>query len=501
MTSEAAEIETSKVKSKSSWRALSLFGVITLIVVLGVFSSAGPINGLDSSKTVKVSAADAPDTFWGDPALAVNPPSNPICPSKFDVLLTVDRSSSISDAESVTMKNSLNQMLWMLAARGQSLGVGINVYISVFASRTYDITPWNWPGNRDVTTPAGLLALSNVVNGIPFWSNPGDQSLWYGGTAWGDGITHATNWHDAFISSAQTVGFWTNHATTPTLTTDQDFDLVLMVTDGQPTVNDGHNHINDGGTGDDQTSGGTVGADDLKASRYLVNALRTGTAVRNISAFGWGTGSVVFVNNPAPFPDFDLGPRQPVPVKGVIIDTNNNKAAMAGNMSYVFGSEGSGWLHANNFGSSLTSALGAATGGLTCSAPDKWVTPSIKIDVLSQPASIMEATTGSMTFRITNTSSIEVSGATIALGNVNIYKNGSLVTECPAFNLINVGDYYDCTVTISVPLGGTAPLQSTYKAEGTPFYDPARFYRTNGTGLVSDDEPTAIVVDRQPLPT
>lgn len=459
--------------------------VLFLVVALVAMSTSS--SSLEHDKATKKTIR-ALDSFWGDPPLSGNPgPSSSVCAASFDVIYIVDRSSSISAGEAAQLRAALKAEMWALAARGQALNVAINVYISVFASSTKNKTPWGWSGVWDVTTPQGLTDHLNLIDAIPFWSEGGLGRFDY--LAPLAGVAHATNWHDAFVDTAQTIGFWNNHAVAPVLTPDKDFDLVVMVTDGEPTINNGPNEVYDRGVVDDQTSGSTTGADDKKSSRYLVNALRTGGPVNN----NWYMGSPVYVNR-SPFPALDLSARQPVNVVGIIIDTNNNKAAMAGNMSYIFGAENVGWFYSNNFNSSLNTAITSSSSSLTCTAAKTGVTSGISATISASPTTVLEGHSTSITISVTNTGTIDLSSVKVSGAGCSPPR---VIASLPA----GVTKTFTAPCIVNVPFGGPDPQDETYTVTSTSLFDSSTMELTSGVLNPTASPVASIDVERVPLPS
>ena len=268
-----------------------------------------------------------------------------------------------------------------------------------------------------------------------------------------------------------------------------------MLTDGLPTVNNGPNHRYDGGAVDDDYHGNDTGNDDLKSARYTVNALRTGSAIKN-----WLTGTTVYQSR-NPNPAIDLGTRQPVNVIGVMVETDAKRAEVQSNMNYVFGAKNTGWYYADNFGGSLSTALSNSLGKLTCKEKKGTVDPKISLTV-SNPSTVIEDQEITFTVTAKNVTTTQPSGIPASLVNVKIRlggPNGTMI--CPEFNLVSIGSSHSCTYTFRIPLGADAPTNIKFYVDSIPFFDGSLYdFAPNASKKPSQVKTGTVAVKRIPLP-
>jgi uncharacterized repeat protein (TIGR01451 family) len=225
-----------------------------LLLALGLM--LGVVGALFPSTASAIDDPNIPDDGWNDtwdpdvdwsthPAGWPHPASNPALTQRcgIDIGIVIDRSGSIADANKETVyRDAAKALVDALAGTPSKIGVWS------FANKASDTdaTTYPWLQMADMNVPANVTALKNKIDSIPIVSN------------------FSTNYEEGIRAPFQA-----------SVLADPRPDLLVVITDGQPTVHE-----------DDSSSGGTTNNDDIAggiASANLVKA--TGTRI-----FGAGVG-------------------------------------------------------------------------------------------------------------------------------------------------------------------------------------------------------------------
>lgn len=256
-----------------------------------------------------------------------------------------------------------------------------------------------------------------------------------------------TNYDDAFISAARQISFWTNSWDTSNGQTnwnkrgDDDFDLVLMVTDGLPTMNDGPDHqlqMNEPGL----TASASTGPEDLLYALNDVNTLRSGNAYLN--------------PNGTPMTGF-YGKRPPVNVMGIIVGSQANNPTARSNMTTMFGPELGNpgklpnWFATENFSTDvggLSDVLKNAITKFNCGVPPAKTDVSLTTDP-AVGVEVMESDTDTYSFKVTVTNK-----SNVPLKNTKVTVNGTPLSGFPS----TLGKFGEASATKTVVRPFTVPM-------------------------------------------
>ncbi len=207
-----------------------------------------------------------------------------------------------------------------------------------------------------------------------------------------------TNWHEAFLMAQDTV------TSTNTDPNKPNHSIVLMITDGVPTVNDGPNHRWDNfarrANIDEQHDGSQYTSNHATRTREVVNALRQGHDVRNS-------------NN-----TYD-----PVQVYGILIGGGSFGASK---MSTAFG-EGN-WFQSQDFDSTIgTHILNVVANSCP---PAATLVPELQAELLNPISTALEGDNITFTVDVTNTGTAALDNVSLAGGSVSaVYDNEDYSNE------------------------------------------------------------------------
>lgn len=495
--SEELHLESETDIRSRSWRGLSLLAVISLTVISSLVLGS---SGLDSSsprKPVKlIKTAGSPNAILSEPINYQSQPLStrgPLCNSK--ILVLMDRSLSVvnnaggTQSTADALKNGLIHFQNELGLATQP-GSRAEVYTYAFADNAVfqnfgggDFPSfWDWIPYANLQTNEGRWANGILVNQIHFRGsggplNNGPNLAWRGYTSASD---DATNWDEAFTKAINHMNFWGGSTTDP----DGDWDLVLMVTDGVPTINNASRTRTDGYV--------WSRPEDVSRARWGINSIRTGVNPNNIFAQVRAKTPVygIFVNSPGVY---------------------SNTGHITPILDRTFGP--GNWSNVNNAG--LLGALTGISQKLTCAPAKKVVTPKIAIENIAtspSPAVIKEGGTGTITGTIRNTSQVQDNATqAIALYDLEFFVNGVKTNSAlplapanqPSVVLHTIGSTTTFTLNFDVRLGSPAPLAQTLQVRAKAFYNGDHYKADPATGniAISNLHNVQFDVVRIPLPT
>lgn len=295
-----------------------------------------------------------------------------------------------------------------------------------------------WFTNNDVSFP-----YLNAPLGLPSDALRGYQSGWVGPLLNNFGTT---NYHEAFIQAGRKIKDHVGPTYDPNIPAgDNDYDLVMMITDGFPTTNSGSdNVVTYGEPGVVPTNGGYSTQDeDLNYAQRSVNSLRRGTRFPVGSA--WTDTEKV---------------RPPVSVVGIL--TGDQDDDTNGYMNRVFGSNEPGnkkWYRATNFSHLLSAKIAEATTGLgaTCgTTPPIDVVPAISIDAVTTTPLITEGVTGNVNVTVTNLTNSDL---------INVYIDGPNGYH-NTLEEFSQGESQTVLVPIPSSFGSPSPLTANFTVHG-----------------------------------
>ncbi|MGK2947075.1 MAG: VWA domain-containing protein [Acidimicrobiales bacterium] len=182
---------------------------------------------------------------WDDYLPAANPTLDPAC--GIDIGVIIDRSGSIADeGEATNYKNGVKALIDEFAGTPSKIGLWS------FGSKASDTNPGDYPWHQmvDVDVPANVTSLKDLI----------DDDL--------DIVSNvSTNWEEGLRAPLQASSLAVPKP-----------DLMVVVTDGQPTV-----HADDSGSGgtvnNADMAGGILSANLLKAAGIRVLAVGVGDGV------------------------------------------------------------------------------------------------------------------------------------------------------------------------------------------------------------------------------
>ncbi len=471
--SEEMYLEHGTTRSSRSWRGIS-FVVIISLSIMSILSLGN--TGAETTKPNVQSAAIGNRISAIPDNTMPNPPSTvgPLC--KKQVIFLLDRSHSVmSGSTDYTKVNALKLALDMtiiqMGTSAQAAGRDAYVYISAFAARAKDQNPYGgsslgefyaWIASNNVAVPASRdNMVYNVIgsndNGIYYRDSSSGADY---KTIIGDPVATfvnaikgyhgddngSTNYQAAFESAMGKIDFGTD----PTSTGDDDFDMVIMLTDGLPTSHNGN------------LAGPWVTPDngDLLAAQSAVNNLRTGGFVR-----------------------------PPVPVYGIITGSEAAQPGVASYMRQVFGT--GNFAMQENWGL-VYNEINAILSTMGCAVPKTNVTSGISATAAASPSTVMEGQNSNVTVTVTNTGSVD-------LTNVTVTGPGGwtqVIPTLPAGTTSNFPAYL-----LNVPLGGSNPMPLSFNVTSTSMFNSATMNLVGGTLNPTAVATTAINVERIPLPS
>lgn len=461
--------------------------LLTISLVITIVTTP---NEQHKSKKVKIVARD--DIPWGtllSTTTATDPaPTNTSCAQfNYNVILLLDRSiqfiSKFTPAQYAEYQLGIKHYLDTLAAMGTARGGHVRVILSAYG--TYNVwqnVPQNqvrdqaWTDSIDISAVDGatntfknLQTLKDTVDEVfapndPLMVNSYDPSrpstAYKGYTAAelaraNDSQYKMDNLDDALIQATREVSRWSNGAVTAD--PNNDIDLVLVLTGGQPSVNNGINHFANQST---ITTNPPWPYNTLFGSWYVANQtsdvfraqadvyrLRSGAALNGYIDPNAGNAKKQRESIPA----FD-GARQPVRVFAQLVNPNLSYGNVAYNqyldMIRIFGNEYQDYYTANPASGGyhrhwdktvggldnldVTTDLGAATADASC-IPAVKPTATTGLEV-SVPAGqgVMEGTTTSVPISIKNTSNVPFRIESISVGATSVPNvvTETLPTDC-----------------------------------------------------------------------
>lgn len=464
------------------------------------------------------------------------------------VMLLIDRSGSIlgnadpsgSQTDANTIKSTVNSFYDVLKNRANGFtGSNATVMVDAFAtysipqngqspSPSYGLQGWNWLESLDLADPSthsvdkpgrplyppdylgktNLQYQKDVINSIWYYGDktqPFDPSKpntayrgYYGTTGFQVNTslgTTGTNYDDALISAARQISFWTDSPTGNNYMKggDDDFDLVLVVSDGQPTMNDGPDHVPDVGP---PAEAGLInnGAEpiDVQYAKNEVNVLRTGRAFKDENG-----------NDMTGY----WGRRPKVNVIGIIAGKEAKNPTALGNMDAIYGSNAGipankpkNWYATNGFAGDLADALKKSVDDIGCKKPEP-KHPSISLTTSpSGSVSINEGDSQTVVLKVKNTSSdttLRNIKITKTVGGVeSVVYSGPTDTILPGATLIP-----DKTYTFNVPLGAASPIVHTLKVTADAVLDEGDTIAPGFTDPATDSKTITFTVIRKRLPS
>lgn len=510
--------------------------IITLVVVVtSAFSLRSETHFTTKSATLKAASV----AFLTEANQTPNPgfTVGPKCSMR--IVLLIDRSGSImgnavpqySLEIANTIKSTVNSFYGVLKTRADGYpGSQATVMVDAFA--TYSIpqngiapdpsiglTSWDWLGSLDLADPnthptspysdyrnkTNLQYQQSVINNIFYnyvkdpsydTSKPNSAYRGYYGTT-GNQVntslgTTGTNYDDALISAAHQISFWTGgpSGTNPDKRGDDDFDLVLMVTDGQPTMNDGPNHVADvGPPAEDGLKNSNPEPIDVQYAQNEVNVLRTGRA---------------FTDQNGKEMTGIWGKRPPVNVIGIIAGKEASNPNSLDNMDSVFGSNvglpadsPKNWYATNGFAGDLADALRKSINDIGCKKPDP---AHPKISLTTNPSGAVEVPENqdaTVSYTITNTGDTDLTKVkitnTVAGVTTVLYDFGNAV--------FSTGDPGTTkSYTFSVPLGAASPFTHNLKVTSVASLD-GRPLAPGFSDTPFDSKSITFKIKRSPLPS
>ncbi len=471
------DISDSRLNHK---RFIALAGSLVVVLIATTFFS-GSGSQANTDKT-KLKAQRA--SMLSEPNPVKNPPYTfgPKC--AMNVAVALDRSGSAMPYED-QLKGTLKQFYDLLHSRANSIPTGGSANILLDAFGTYSVPQnspppnpteaqiWEWFDRINIADADNLEFQKNIVDDIYYVGDqnqpypPGRPDLAYKGffgglysdftpfrkSAAGAG---ATNYDAPLTSLMRQITFWTWGE--PERRGDDDFDLVVLITDGMPNRSYGPDHqpqfrepdlLN---TSDPSNS--------LKYAREAVNTLRTGNAVKNEET------------------DEEVGDqytkaRPPVPVIGILAGMGEDREESAINMSYVFGENS--WYITSDFTKELSAALAKAIEGVGCFPVDEVVVnPDFKVEAVPASQTAEEGVDTFAKLKITNTGPTQMD-----IQNIKVY--GPFDTATPA----NRGTPRVIPVNETLTVNGegksiTRPVEVEGKPESTVYY----IYEVVGKGII-----------------
>jgi hypothetical protein len=256
---------------------------------------------------------------------------------------------------------------------------------------------------------------------------------------------NSTNWHEAFLMAENTV----EGANVPTSAL-RDYNMVIMVTDGQPTVDDGANNKWDifqkRPKPDENFDNNESNSLHASRAKSVIDSLRSGSDIL--------TPSKTFA---------------PVQVYGIMI---GGGSAEKTRMNNTFGT--GNWFASANFDSTLGAQLLNIVGN-AC-PPDPNLTASMSGTIVSSPADAIEGTDVSYVVDITNTGSAALDEITVTNGTVipilndTTYSNDGLLGpgQKRRFSVTYHAGSGSRSTTVTIPYSAHVADDASLLVPGTP---------------------------------
>jgi|GEM_PF-3826084 len=503
MSTDVTLVENEKNTKRRSWRALSFFVAISLAVVGSLVFGNSETEASVKNDNSKISSASSgfkstnnwPSVSASDVAPNPAPTFGPNCVGRVAVLIdrshsviNIAQSNGVGDYAYVNeMKFALGSVINQLGQGAQNSGNEMYLIPIAFAGSAVVQTPYtgstlgefySFVSSMDVSNPANRARLGSEIgvneNGIYYRDSTLDgrykgpdynPNLMFGGTingfpdswlnlrGYAAGDNGTTNWQAAFDAARGQVGFWTPGAPSDG---DDDFDLVLMITDGIPTSHD----ANMSGPWSNPDAG------DLKAAQDSINALRLGA----------------------------FGTIPQTPVHGLVVGSDAQRSDISEIMNKTFGA-GSYTLESN--WSNLRGKLNEIIANYSC-IPKVEVKTGIEVTATPVPSTVREGQEGTISITVRNTSDVPLTGV-----SVRINPSGVNDIVVPMFSLLPAGQSRTFTHTYrtSVPLGMPAPAAYSAEAHAWAVLGPNETLAPGNSLQPVNSIPFGITIERIPLPT
>jgi|GEM_PF-3823739 len=392
---------------KTKAKRIRVLGVLGILLVVGLAAlSISPTGKISQNQALASSAK---------PALAFPSVANPAPPANacesMQVLVLLDRSGSVTNQGPAVVQKYKDQVkkVWTtLSNISKTYGGFTSGYLWAFAGRTADQMPLLLQGDnnndgvvneedRNLNNNDVLAKYHAMTQDIYFRNDyqpmfPSNQLSSYGYNPKNEDtryfkLPNYTNWHESFLMAQETIG-----AANAPSSSARDYSMVIIVTDGDPTVNDGPNHTWDTfarrKNTDEVHDGSTSTTSHVTRTKEVVDALRNGQNVRDSSQ--------TFT---------------PVQVYGVLIGGNNSSKAR---MDSAYGS--GNWFASSNFDSTLGSQLLNIV-SQTC-PPAATITGNMSAQIVSGPSSVIEDSDATYLVDVTNTGTASLDDVAVSNGTV-----------------------------------------------------------------------------------
>lgn len=378
------------VRKPRSRKKIVLIGVVGIAIILSSIIASLPTKSAGAMKVAARSRA----------ALALPAVANPAPPAdmcqNMQVLVLVDRSGSVTNEGPAVVQQYKDQVkkIWhTLHNISMTYGGFSSGYLWAFAGRTADQMPRllakdnNKDGvvneeDRNLSNLDVLSGYDSMTQDIYFRNDtgpmfPSNQIASYGYNPKNEDTKYYTkpnytNWHESFLMAQNTVS-----AANAIGNAARDYDMVIIITDGEPTVDDGPNNTWDTFAKnkkiDENFDGSDTTTSHATLTKAVVDSLRSGKLVS-------GTTQTY----------------SPVSVQGILIGGGTSGATR---MTNTFGS--GNWFQSSNFDTTLGAQLLKVVGG-TC-PPAPTLTAGMTATLVSAPTSVIEDSDVSYTVDIANT--------------------------------------------------------------------------------------------------
>lgn len=396
-----------EVPRSSKAKRLGALGILAIALAVGLTAlSISPTGNVDQNKAL--ASASRPEIVFANAANPA-PPEN-ACES-MQVLVLLDRSGSVTNQGPAVVQKYKDQVkkVWTtLSNISKTYGGFTSGYLWAFAGRTADQMPLllandnNKDGvvneaDRNLSDSNVLTKYHSMTQDIYFRNDsapmyPANQLSSYGynpkneDTRYFKNVNY-TNWHESFLMAQDTV----SAANAPSSAA-RDYSTVIIVTDGDPTGNDGPNHTWDTFAKnkkiDEVHDGSTSTSSHVTRTKEVVDALRNGENVKNASQ-----------------------KFTPVQVYGVLIGGNN---ASKNRMNTTYGS--GNWFASSNFDTTLGAQLLNIV-SQTC-PPAATLTGAMAAQIVQGPSNIIEDSDATYIVDVTNTGTASLDGVAVSNGTV-----------------------------------------------------------------------------------
>lgn len=441
-----------KVNIMKSKKKIIITGILSIALVIAMAALAIPSSS--AVTPVKAQALAQPASV-GAPSVANPAPPADAC-QNLQVLVLLDRSGSVTNEGSAVVQKYKDQVkkVWStLHNISVTYGGYSSGYLWAFAGRTADQMPRlinkdnNGDGvindeDRNLNNNAVLSGYNAMTQDIYFRSDnapmyPSNQLSSYGYNPQNEDTRYFTkanytNWHESFLMAESTIA-----AANAPGNALRDYSMVIIITDGDPTVDDGPNHTWDTfarrKTIDENFDGSANTASHVTRTKEVVDSLRSGHAVKNSSQ--------TFA---------------PVQVHGVLIGGSNASKAR---MDSTYGA--GNWFASSNFDSTLGAQLLNIVSQTCPSDPN--LTSGLTAQIVSGPTSVIEDSDVTYTVDLTNTGTASLENVEVANGNVIDMPTDKTYSSD---GLLSPGEKRRFSVTIHIGGGTTvANVSMPYSAD------------------------------------